>query len=109
MLSAARVVDNYPTWDAWEYLGVAQCRLGRFEEAIPSLQESMRLKSVTQNSPATNKPFAEGYLALAFFNDGQAEQAREIKKEFELRAAENWVGDADVDRLKDKLKTAIGD
>lgn len=101
-----KVVRHFPTWSAWENLGVAQWRLDRFDDSVESLEEAFRLKKILHNTPETEKPLTEGYLVMALARIENHDKARQVNEEFE-RCAAFWEGDQEVESLRSKIKFAL--
>ena len=107
--TAENITDNYPSWEGFEILGIAQYRLGRHEEAVESLEESWRLKRILYGMLGGSRPDSLGYLVLALVETGDLERAREVRETLDLIAEEYWAGDEYVQLLQSKANAAIGD
>ena len=87
---ALELDDDY--CHAHHWLGVAYLRLGRYEEAIPELQESVNLSA-----------FGYGPLGQAYALAGREEDARDILALLDERAMEHYVNPMDYAWVHDGL------
>lgn len=106
---AKKINGTYPSWDAHEVLGVAQFRLGRFADAIGSLEEALRLEKIILDSPETRLPISEGYLALALAKAGKLDGAREMKVVLDLFIEKHCKESVEALQLQSRVSAAIPD
>ena len=106
---AAKITGTYPSWDAYEVLGIVQFRLGRFAQAVDSLEEAIRLEKIIHDSPETRVPFSEGYLALALAENGELARAREMKVVLNLFVEKYCADNAEALQLQSRVNAAIPD
>ena len=105
--AAEKVCRFYPSIASFAGLGAAQYRLGRYAEAIESLEEAIRLETILFGESEI-RPEVEAYLGLSYARIGNLGRARELQDVLDLKA-EQWVGDATTEDLQDQLRAAIGE
>jgi len=104
--SSNKVLDHFPSFEAWSNRGIAQYRLDRYDEAVDSLEEALRLEKILYGMPDL-RPWIEGYLALAYARTSDMKQARKIANLLD-EEAEDWEGDREYDELRSRVQSAIG-
>ena len=100
-----KVINSYPSGDAFSRLGIAQYRLGQYADAVHTLLEAMRLEEII---PRDQRPLTKGYLAMAYRKTGNLEKAREIQASFD-KDAEQWGGDLRVEDLTTAVHAVVGE
>jgi tetratricopeptide (TPR) repeat protein len=69
-------------WFGHFFLGWALAREGKYEDAIASLNEAIRLGA---------SPYAQGYLGYAYAMSGQTAKAHEVVNQMEQTAKQSYV------------------
>ncbi len=69
-------------WFGHFFLGWALAREGKYDDAITSLNEAIRLGA---------SPYAQGYLGYAYALSGQTAKAREVVKQMEQASKQTYV------------------
>ena len=69
-------------WFGHFFLGWALARTGKYDEAIQSLNEAIRLGA---------SPYAQGYLGYAYALSGQTAKAEEVARQMEEAAKQSYV------------------
>ncbi len=69
-------------WFGHFFLGWALAREGKYDEAIKSLNEAIRLGA---------SPYAQGYLGYAYALSGQTAKAREVAQQMEQASKQSYV------------------
>jgi eukaryotic-like serine/threonine-protein kinase len=69
-------------WFGHFYLGWALAREGKYDDAIKSLNEAIRLGA---------SPYAQGYLGYAYALSGQTAKAREVVRQMEQSSKQSYV------------------
>jgi len=69
-------------WFGHFFLGWALAREGKYEDAITSLNEAIRLGA---------SPYAQGYLGYAYALSGQTAKAREVVQQMEQASKQSYV------------------
>ena len=69
-------------WFGHFFLGWALAREGKYDEAITSLNEAIRLGA---------SPYAQGYLGYAYALSGQTAKAREVVQQMEQASKQSYV------------------
>jgi WD40 repeat protein/serine/threonine protein kinase len=105
--AAEKICRFYPTIASFGGLGAAQYRLGRYAEAVDSLEEAIRLEKILYGE-SDIRPELEAYLGLSLVKIGNVDRARELQDLLD-RKAEHWIGDATTEQLQDQLRAAIGE
>lgn len=95
---AQKCCDHYPSYRSWTIRGIAEFRLGRYDEAMRSLREARRLEPIEYGEPDV-RPFIEGFLAMAARRCGNSETAEDALTTFK-RKADQWDRDQQVARLR---------
>ncbi|MEM8734599.1 MAG: hypothetical protein AAGG44_10280, partial [Planctomycetota bacterium] len=83
----------------------AQCRLGKWDEAVATLRESQRVERVVYGGDDV-RPLTEGYLAISLRKLKQNEAADEAKGDFE-KLAERWTSDPRVKLVQAEVDAAF--
>jgi tetratricopeptide (TPR) repeat protein len=97
-------------WFGHFFLGWALAREGKYDDAIKSLNEAIRLGA---------SPYAQGYLGYAFALSGQTAKAREVVQQMEQSSKQSYVplyqiaivyvGLGDKDKALDLLQKSFDD
>jgi tetratricopeptide (TPR) repeat protein len=69
-------------WFGHFFLGWALAREGKYDDAIKSLNEAIRLGA---------SPYAQGYLGYAYALSGQTSKAREVVEQMEQSSKQSYV------------------
>lgn len=97
--------NHFPGHETYRNVGMAQYRLGNYDEAITALKESLRLEPV-QYGEILFHPYIEGFLAMAYRKSGDFEAAQEIRKSFQLKLTEEGL---DESPETEKLRIEVGE
>jgi WD40 repeat protein len=97
----------YPTFQSFTVLGIAQYKLGEFEEAIASMRESIRLEPI-EYGESDVRPDSEGYLTMALLKVGDVDGANAIRKVFDEKRL-YWSEDERVIRLGNEIDELFED
>jgi WD40 repeat protein len=88
-------------------LGVLQYRLGRFEDAIVSLNKSIELSPAETGDP-TPSPFAIGFQAMSYFRTNDSIKSNEMYEAFRSTASlAKWNLQPDIQRLIEEVETTL--
>ncbi|MFN3191117.1 MAG: protein kinase domain-containing protein [Aureliella sp.] len=102
---SAKACQVGPSYVSYRNVGIAQCRLGKYSEAIKSLRESQRVQKVAYGGDDV-RPLTEAYLAIALLKSEQAGAAIKAKAEFDA-IAESWPSDPRVQLVRRVLRDAF--
>jgi WD40 repeat protein/serine/threonine protein kinase len=102
-----KVIQHYPSFEAWSNLGIAQYKLGNHSAASESLSEAIRLEKILYNM-SDLRPWIEGFYALAAAKSGDPEKAREMAELLDIEA-EYWGDDPDFERLRAEVQAVIAE
>ena len=101
------VCSRFAKGSYFNTLGVLQYRLGRFEDAIVSLNKSIELSPAETGDPAPS-PFDLGFLAMSYFNANNSIKSNEMHEAFRSNASlAKWNLQPDLQRLIDEVETTL--
>ena len=101
------VCSRFAQGSYFNTLGVLQYRLGRFEDAIVSLNKSIELSPAETGDPAPS-PLDLGFLAMSYFKANDSIKSNEVYDAFRSTASlANWNLQPDIQRLIDEVETTL--
>lgn len=104
---AEKCCKYFPSYKTFTNLGIAQYRLGKFQEAIENLTEADRLEPIQYGEP-DEPPNIEAFLAMSLFQSNRLAKADEFRAEFQSKVDENWVGDEKMTALVEEIEDVFG-
>ncbi len=86
--------STYPSFKTFRNAGMAQYRLGQYQEAIESLREALRLEPI-QYGQSDIRPDLEAFYSMALVKSGQLEEATKVLTTFKEKINNPlWVKDS---------------
>ena len=101
------VCSRFAKGSYFNTLGVLQYRLGRFEDAIVSLNKSIELSPAETGDPAPS-PLDLGFLAMSYFKTNDSVKSNEMYEAFRSTVSlAKWNLQPDIQRLIDEVETTL--
>jgi hypothetical protein len=101
------VCSRFTKGEYFNTLGILQYRLGRFEDAIVSLNKSIELSSAETGDPAP-LPFDVGMLAMSYFKADDSVKSNEMYEAFRSTVSlAKWNLQPDIQRLIEDVETTL--